>query len=199
MIWTLSEHGVEHEHVEVGGVHGGLKTSGLKEMNPNGRVAVLQHAEAVLWESHTIIRFLAAKWSVGALWIRDPVARSYADRWMDSGQTALQLDFMALFWGYYRTPEAERNIRRVESTATRCAAHFDLLADPLGTRSFLPGETFSMSNIPMGTALYRYFEKGYGVAAPSAVARYSEGLCQRSACGTQIILDFSELRGCTSF
>jgi glutathione S-transferase len=113
--------------------------------------------------------------------------------------TALQFDFMALFWGYYRTPEAERNIRRVKWAATRCAAHFDRLADPLATRSFVPGETFSICNIPIGTALYRYFERGYWVAAPSAVARYYERLCQRSAYGSQNMLDFSELRGSTGF
>jgi glutathione S-transferase len=168
-------------------------------MNPNGRVAVLQHAEVVLWESHTIIRFPAAKWGVGALWIEDPFSRWYADRWMDWGHTALQPDLMGLFWGYYRTPEAERNIRRVESAATRCAADFDLLADPLATRPFVPGEIFVTCNIPIGTALYRYFERGYWVAAPSAVPRYYERLCQRSAHPSQIMLDFSELRGSTDF
>lgn len=50
-----------------------------------------------------------------------------------------------------------------------------------------------------GHSALPYFEMGHSVAAPSAVAPYSERLCQRSAYRNQVMLDFSELRGRTGF
>jgi glutathione S-transferase len=58
----------------------------------------------IVWESHAILRYLAARYGRGKFWSDDPAERSESDRWMDWSQTTLQPDFLiGVFWGFYRT------------------------------------------------------------------------------------------------
>src|SRR5262249_31586487 len=134
-------------------------TAEFRAMNPFGRVPVIDDDGTIVWESHAILRYLAARYGRGRFWSDDPRERSQADRWMDWSQTALQPDFlMGAFWGFYRTPDAQRNWTAIRDNVARCARHFQLLDYVLTDRSFLGGDTLALADIPAGTALYRYFE-----------------------------------------
>jgi glutathione S-transferase len=62
VMWLVGELAVPHKHIEVGGKFGGLDTPEFLAMNPHGRIPVLQDGEAIVWESHTILRYLAARY-----------------------------------------------------------------------------------------------------------------------------------------
>lgn len=83
VMWLIGELGVEHRHIEVGGRFGGLDTPEFRAMNPHGRVPVIDDAGTVVWESHTILRYLAARYGGETFWSGDPAARSRFERWMD--------------------------------------------------------------------------------------------------------------------
>ena len=52
-------------------------------MNPNGLVPTLEDDGFLLWESNSIVRYLAAKYGAGKLEPNDPHARASAGSWMD--------------------------------------------------------------------------------------------------------------------
>jgi glutathione S-transferase len=148
-----------HEHIDAGGKFGGLDLPDFLAMNPHGRVPVIQDGDAIVWKSHAILRYLAARHSAGKFWSGDPVARVRIDGWMDWSQTSLQPDFLSgVFWGFYRTPEAERNWPAIRAALKRCAAHFEELDRLLEGRTYLLGDALSLADITIGTSLYRYFE-----------------------------------------
>ncbi|MAE96014.1 MAG: glutathione S-transferase [Deltaproteobacteria bacterium] len=198
-LWTLGELGLSFEHVDAGGDAGGLDRPAFLAMNPHGRIPVLEDGDVVVWESHAIVRYLAARHAVGTLWPEDPAARSEADRWMDWSQTTLQPDFMALFWGYYRTPESQRNEQRIAAAAQSCAAHFEKLDAHLAGRRFVAGDSFTMGDVPAGTALHRYFEMGYLVPEPPHVRAWHARLAEREPFRTHVQRPFDELRGRLDF
>jgi len=112
-----------------------------------------------VWESHTILRYLAACYGRGSFWLDDPAERSRVEGWRDWSQTSLQPDFlMGVFWGYYRTPKAQGDWPAISRSLDRCAEHSRLLDSVLATRPFLTGDQLSLPEIPIGTSLYRYFE-----------------------------------------
>ena len=77
----------------------------------------------------------------GTFWSEDAAVRSHWERWMDWAQTSLQPDFLTgVFWGFYRTPPAQRDMVAVEEKIRRCAQHFQLLDAMLADRPFLLGE-----------------------------------------------------------
>lgn len=39
--------------------------------------------DATLWESNTIVRYLAAQYGQGRLWVENPARRAQGEKWMD--------------------------------------------------------------------------------------------------------------------
>ena len=114
---------------------------------------------SAVWESHTILRYLAARHGDGRFWSDDPATRAQVEGWMDWSQTSLQPDFLnGVFWGFYRTPEEKRNWPAIKAALARCADHFGKLDRLLEGKAFLLGDTLSLADITAGTSLYRYFE-----------------------------------------
>jgi len=196
VMWLIGEIDIQHRHIELGGSFGGLGTPEFRAMNPHGRVPVIDDGGVVVWESHTILRYLARQYSDGLLWSEEPAQRSLADRWMDWSQCSLQPDFLnGVFWGFYRTPEDKRDVVAVEAKIRRCAEHFQLLDDLLSDRPFLIGDRLSLADIPAGCILYRYFN--IDIARPEVpnVLRWYRALQERPAYRQHVMIPFDELFG----
>jgi len=199
VLWALGELGLAHEHIDAGGSAGGLDTPEFLAMNPNGRIPVVVDGDTVLWESQATLRYLAASYGSGTLWAEDAGERSLADRWMDWSQADLQPAFMALFWGFYRTPEAQRDAGRIQHASDQCETLYRRLDTHLARHAYLAGDAFTMGDIPAGTSLYRYFELGRPVPELPHVRAWYARLCERPAFREHIMLPFDELRGRIAF
>jgi glutathione S-transferase len=196
VMWLLGELGLEHRHIQAGGEFGGLDSPDFRAMNPTGRVPVIDDNGTIVWESHAILRYLAARYGGGRFWSEDPGERSQADRWMDWSQTALQPDFLVgVFWGLYRTPEPQRNWPAIRSKIARCAGHFKLLDMVLADRPFLCGNTLTLADISAGTSLYRYFELKIERPSVPNVEAWYQRLQERPAYRENVMVPFGELRG----
>jgi glutathione S-transferase len=199
VMWVVAELGLSHEHIDVGGAFGGLDDPEFLAINPHGRIPVIDDAGLVVWESHAIIRYLAARYGSATLWPPDAAERSFADRWMDWSATTLQRDFMDLFWGYYRTPDEARNWPRVRELMESCARHYRLLDRHLARQPYLAGDRFTMADVPAGTTLYRYF--GLDLERPYIpnVEAWFERLAARPAYREHVMVPFTDLRGRLEF
>jgi len=196
VLWLVGELGLAHEHIPAGGDFGGLDEPSFRALNPHGRVPVIEDGDLAVWESHAILRYLAARYDRSGLWSADPAERARVDSWMDWSQSTLQPDFVrGVFWGYYRTPESQRDWPAIRKSLARCASHFRLLNEVLAARPFLAGARFSLADIPAGTSLYRYFELDIERPnVPSVTAWYAR-LRERPAYRQHVVIPFAELRG----
>lgn len=79
VLWTLDELGLAHERIDAGGAFGGLDRPDYARLNPNRRVPLLEDGAVVVWESNAIVRYLAARYGEGRLWVADPGLRAQAD------------------------------------------------------------------------------------------------------------------------
>jgi len=196
VLWLLDELGLPYEQIPAGGRFGHLNEPAFRAMNPHGRVPVLEDDGFAIWESHAILRYLAAKYGADRFWSDDPGTRSLADRWMDWSQTTLQPDFLTgVFWAYYRTPDAQRDWPAINRSVARCADHFRLIDSVLTARPFLLGEALTLADIPIATSLYRYFELDIERPAMPSVRTWYDRLQQRPAYRNRVMLAFDELRG----
>ena len=59
VMWCAAEIGLKVERVDVGGAFGGNDTLEYLAKNPNGRVPTIEDGDYVLWESNSIVRYLA--------------------------------------------------------------------------------------------------------------------------------------------
>ena len=198
--WLVAELDLPHRHIELGGSFGGLDTPEFRLMNPHGKVPVIKDGDHVVWESHAILRYLAAKHGRGTFWSDDPAERSRVDQWMDWTQATLQNDFLnGVFWGYYRTPEAQRDMDAVNRAIDRCAAHFGLLDSLVADHAFLLGDRLSLADVTAGTHLYRYHNLGIDWPELPHLAAYYGRLVGREAYARHVMVPFDELFGRLSF
>lgn len=148
-LWIVEELGLKHERTDAGMAFGVVNTPEYRAMNPTGLVPTLDDDGCVLWESHSIIRYLAAKHSAGTLWPTDLQARADADRWMDWAFTFLNA-LRPVFWGLIRTPEDKRNAAEIEEGRNKCIRLLAIPEAGLAGKKFFSGETFTMGDIPLG-------------------------------------------------
>ena len=196
VMWLVGELDLPHRHIPAGGDFGIKDTPEFLAMNPHGRVPVIDHDGIIVWESQTILRYLAAKYGEGRFWSDDPGKRSLYERWMDWSQASLQPDFLnGVFWGFYRTPEGKRNLPAIASKVRACAQHFQLLDRILADRPFLCGDDLTLADIPAGTSLYRYFEIDIERPSVPNVEAWYRRLEERPAYREHVMVPFGELYG----
>lgn len=195
VLWTLGELNIDYVHHDVGSEPGDLDTAEFIKLNPHARIPVLVDDHRAIWESNTIVRYLSATCGENTLWPASPLQRSYAERWMDWELATLQPDFLALFWGFYRTPETERDVEKIRHSQARCLQHLNKLDKHLVNQEYLAGAAFTMGDIACGTCLYRYFEMGLKVDTPAYVLDWYKRLSQREAFQNTIMVPFDELKG----
>jgi glutathione S-transferase len=195
VLWFLGELGLDYEFIATGGDAGGLRTPEYLALNPNGRVPTLVDGDLAVWESHAILRYLAAAYATEQYWPSDPAARSRVDRWLDWSQSGFDASFMGLFWGYWRTPEADRNADANRLHLGRCRSYMTILDGALADHVYVAGEGLSLADFPIGALMYRYVGLDVTDDLPRNVARWYAGLTEREAFQTHIMLPFDELKG----
>lgn len=156
VMWAVGELGLAHERIDAGGAFAGLDTAAYGAMNPNRKIPTIDDDGTIVWESNATVRYLAAKYGSGSLWPTDPVVRSVADRWMDWMLTTLMPDMTIVFWQTIRTAPEKRDMPAVEAAAKRLGPIWQILDGHLSNRKFVAGDGFSMGDIPVGCAYWRY-------------------------------------------
>ncbi|VFS91794.1 Glutathione S-transferase GstB [Kluyvera cryocrescens] len=81
--WTLAELAVPYEQIMAGQGFGVNHDAAYLALNPNGLVPMLKDGDDVLWESNSIVRYLAAQYGAETLWQAVPIQRAKSEKWMD--------------------------------------------------------------------------------------------------------------------
>jgi glutathione S-transferase len=156
VLWCLAELGVPYERIDAGLQHGKNKEPWYLALNPNGRVPLLQDGDFTLWESNTIVRYLAAKHGQGTLCPASLETRAHAERWMDWQLSTLIRPVSIVFQTLFRTPVAERDMAAVAHNTAEANRAFDILDAHLAAQAYVAGSAFSMGDIPVGAVAYRW-------------------------------------------
>ena len=126
-------------------------------MNPNGLVPTLEEDDGfILWESNSILRYLAAKHQAAVLEPKDQRTRALAHKWMDWQLSVLGPAITPVFWGMVRTPPEKRDQAAIDAGKKKTADAVKMLDDQLGKSKFLAGDAFSYGDIPAGIMVRRY-------------------------------------------
>jgi glutathione S-transferase len=157
VMWAVGEIGLPHERIDIGGPFGKNRDAAYLAINPNGLVPTLEEEDGfVLWESNTIVRYLAAKHRAGALEPADLRARALAGQWMDWQLTVAGPAITDCFMGLIRTPPEKRNHAAIEESKTKTTAAMTVLDAHLAKTRYVAGDAFSYGDIAVAVIAYRY-------------------------------------------
>jgi glutathione S-transferase len=157
VMWAVNEIGLPHERIDIGGPFGGNREAAYLAMNPNGLVPTLEEEDGfLLWESNSIVRYLAAKHRAAVLEPADLQARGRASAWMDWQLSVLAPAITPGFIGLIRTPPEKRNHAAIEESKKKTTEAIALLDAQLTKSAFLAGDAFSYGDIPAAVMANRY-------------------------------------------
>ena len=160
VLWCCEELGLPFERIDAGMQFGRNDEPGYLAMNPTGRVPTLVDGDFVLWESNSIIRYLALQYGQdGTLYPADPKLRAGVDRWLDWTLSTLQPAERPVFWTYVRTPPAERDIVRLDAETAVVARLWRVIDAQLQGRDHLEGDSFTLADLVLGA----YARRWYGI------------------------------------
>ncbi len=157
VLWCCGELDLKYERIDAGMKFGVNDTPDYRAMNPNALVPTINDDGFILWESQAIVRYLARKHGVGTFCPSDPKACADADRWMDWNATTVWLNLRPIFWNLVRTPPEKRDVALVNDSRNKLAANMAILDTHLARRNYVIGDALTMGDIPLATAVQRWF------------------------------------------
>ncbi|MDN7206201.1 glutathione S-transferase family protein [Klebsiella pneumoniae] len=178
--WVLEELDLPYQQILAGLEFGLNHDPEYLAMNPNGLVPLLKDdaTGVVVWESNTIIRYLAAQYGVDRLWLAAPAQRAQGEKWMDWSNGTLSLWLAApaqraqgekwmdwsngtlspahrpVLMGLVRTPPEQRDPAAIAAGISACEALFAMLDDELAKMPWLSGEQFGLGDIAVAPFVY---------------------------------------------
>lgn len=197
--WALAELDQPYEHVPLGGRFGGNRTADYLALNPNGLVPTLRDGPLVLWESHAILRYLAARYGAGTLWPEDVQARAAVDQWTDWTATTFQPAWIDVFWAVVRTPESKRDAARIVRAIEATEQGFAIMDGRLGQVPFLGGEMLTYADLAAGVAMFRWETMPIERQVHPHVAAWHRRLQERPAFRAAVEVDYAELAAREAF
>jgi glutathione S-transferase len=156
VLWLCEELNLEFDRKDVGGPFGGLQTKHFLSLNPNGIIPVLEDDGAVVWESHSVLRFLAQKYGEDSLYPAETVARSQVERWLDWHISTLAPVLNPVFVAFYRTAPEARNQAALAAVIEKLTSAMTLLDEHLSAQPFIAGAQFSIADIAFGNSVWRW-------------------------------------------
>lgn len=181
VMWAIGELGLACERIDIGGPFGKNREPDYLALNPNGLVPTLEDDGFHLWESNTIVRYLAAKFGAGSLEPADPHARAIAGQWMDWQLTVAGPAIFPVFWGLVRTPIEQRDPKAIDAGKAKTIEAMAILNGQLMKSAYVAGDAFSCGDIPIGVIAHRFVSLVPDHPPMTGVERWYAELCKRPA------------------
>jgi glutathione S-transferase len=177
-LWCVEELGLPCERTDAGMQFGVVNTPEYRKMNPNGLVPTLDENGFILWESHSIVRYLSARYGKGVLWPMDERTRASANQWMDWA-FSFQGSVRDAFWNLIRTPPEQRDAQAIEKSRVKSGEMARILDAALAGRMYVAG-AFSMGDIPIGCEVQRWMRLPIDRPKLVNLEAWFERLCART-------------------
>jgi glutathione S-transferase len=196
LMWSVGELGLAYERFDVGHRFGGLNTPEFLAMNPNGTIPVLRDDEGEpLWETGSILRYLANRYGRAPYWPNDLAMRTRVDQWAEWSKINVALNFTGpIFWPVIRTPPRQRDPNALKEAIRVLDRYLDIAENQLGGAAFLCGDDFTLADVQFGHVLYRYFDIDIDRRERASLRSYYERLVARPAYREHVIVSYDELR-----
>jgi len=155
VIFMLEESSVKYIREDFGRQFNNTQTPEYKKLNPNAKVPTLIDGDTVIWESHTILRYLAAL-HAPALSGLTPAEKTYVERWMDWLLASLNTPYVAVFKDSKNEPD-----KRAADFAAQCAdlvAQLKILEGHIAGKNFFALERLTLADIALAPIVKRCLE-----------------------------------------
>jgi glutathione S-transferase len=144
--------------------------------NPNAKVPTLEDGNVVIWESNTILRYVAAK-AKSPLYPAELARRSHVERWMDWQLSALNNPYLAMF----REAKLEPEKRSADFAAQLKDFGAQLSILDKSMKTWIAGDEMTLADICLAPIVYRCLRFGVELPGLPNVKRWDAAVSAREA------------------
>lgn len=156
VMWLLDELAIPFQQQDFGGPFGKTGTADYLKFNPHGTVPTLIDGDFSLWESNTILRYLAAKFD--ALYYPSQLQeRAAVDKWLDWQLGTLSPAFRPLYIQLVREGKLKQE---VSTTAQAARKLFRKLDEVVAFQTYVASDSLSLADFAIGPMIYRWYKLG---------------------------------------
>jgi len=152
VIFLLEEAGIPYSREDYGRQFNNTQTADYKALNPTAKVPTIVDGDVTIWESNTILRYLAAV-KAPQLTGATPAERSQVERWMDFLLAAINAAYLTCF-KEAKLPEAERSAG-FAAQAKDLVDQMAILDGHLAGKDFLALGKLTIADIALAPVLKR--------------------------------------------
>lgn len=182
VMWTCAELNLEFERQDWGIGFKDVNTDEFRALNPNAKIPVLLDGDHVLWESHTIVRYLANRQAPAALYPQDAWQRAKVDQWLDWQASELNPTWTYAFWSLVRQSPKHQDASQVQASLAAWTQVMGILEKHLAqTQAYAAGPEFSLADIILGLSIHRWLNTPFDRPLFKAVEDYYHRLAARPA------------------
>ena len=180
VLWTCAEMNIPFEREDWGSGFQSTHTPEFLALNPCAMVPVIQDDDFTLWESNTIIRYLATRYGGAALYPAEARARAQVDQWIDWQASELNRSWSYPLMALVRKSPEYQDSAALAAGCRDWARNMEVLDRQLQkTGAYVSGQDFSLADIPIGLSVNRWFETPLAHPDFPAVSAYYERLSLR--------------------
>jgi len=193
VLWCLEELSLPYQLIPAGGKYGITHDADYLAMNPNAQVPCLRDdaEQLTLWESNTIVRYLAAQYGKDTLWLASPAARAKGEKWMDWAASELAAQHRGVFISLVRLPAEQRDPALIERSITACNALFAIADAELADKTWFGGESLGPGDIALGPLIYNLFNLNIDWQPTPHLTRWYQQLSERPAFQKRVMIGIS--------
>lgn len=162
VLFMLEEMGAKYEREDYGRLFKNTQTPEYKAMNPTSKVPTMIDGDVVIWESNTILRYLAST-AAPQLTGANPADCTLVERWMDFLLAAINPGYMAAFKGAKLAPE-ERSTEYAAQTKD-LGAQLAIMDGHMAGKSFFALDKLTIADIACAPVLKRCL--GFDIDRPA--------------------------------
>jgi len=188
VMWLAAEIGLDVERIDVGGAFGGNDTPEYLVKNPSGRIPTIEDGDFVLWESNSIVRYLAEAYGSSPWWPARIEDRYHANQWMDYYIASVHQHMTVIFWTLIRTPPEKRDMAALDKAIADGGKAWAIVDTHLADNAFITGTAPSMGDVPLGCAAYRWHNLDIERPNLPHLKRWYEQLASRLAFQEHVML-----------
>jgi glutathione S-transferase len=193
VLWCCDELGLSFERVDAGLQYGRVNDPDYRELNPNGQIPTIEDGTFALWESNSVLRYLAMQYGASSsLYPAEPKLRASIDRWLDWSLSTLAPAERPVFLALVRTPPDERDMQALAANVKTLVSRWKIVDGHLQGRFHPEGDRFTIADIVLGVFAKRWFGlEGIDRPPMPSLERWYQRLTQRAAFRKYIDLPLS--------
>ena len=189
VLWLLAEIGIDdYERLDYGRGYTPCSSPEYLALNPNAVVPTLVDGDLVIWESNTILRYLATKHGPEEIYPSGLVARVRVEQWMDWQLTTAITGIRTLFQGLHVKDPAFTDPAGLEKALAQATHAMGILDTHLAkANAFIAGDALTIADCALAMFVHRWYALPIERKEYAALGAYYARLKEREPFQTWIV------------